>query len=120
MAATSATGPTPTGRTSFRDVEHLLRVAALFFVFVVAFATAQRLLIPSGFGRFGHYRPGALADNAGRPSHFAGRAACEECHAEAAAAKVDKNYCLGCRYCVQACPYGCRFIDPRTHTADKC
>jgi Fe-S-cluster-containing dehydrogenase component len=33
---------------------------------------------------------------------------------------VDKSYCLGCRYCVQACPYGCRFIDPRTHTVDKC
>jgi Fe-S-cluster-containing dehydrogenase component len=33
---------------------------------------------------------------------------------------VDKAYCLGCRYCVQACPYGCRFIDPRTHTVDKC
>src|SRR5205807_6942028 len=33
---------------------------------------------------------------------------------------VDKNYCLGCRYCVQACPYGCRFINPKTNTADKC
>ena len=33
---------------------------------------------------------------------------------------IDKTYCLGCRYCVQACPYGCRFIDPRTNTADKC
>ena len=33
---------------------------------------------------------------------------------------VDKTYCLGCRYCVQACPYGCRFIDPRTKTVDKC
>ncbi len=33
---------------------------------------------------------------------------------------VDSEYCLGCRYCVQACPYGCRYIDPRTHTADKC
>jgi Fe-S-cluster-containing dehydrogenase component len=33
---------------------------------------------------------------------------------------VDKSRCLGCRYCVQACPYGCRYIDPRTHTADKC
>ena len=33
---------------------------------------------------------------------------------------VDKTYCLGCRYCVQACPYGCRFIDPRTETVDKC
>jgi tetrathionate reductase subunit B len=33
---------------------------------------------------------------------------------------VDKEYCIGCRYCVQACPYGCRYIDPRTHTVDKC
>ncbi|HUG54556.1 MAG TPA: 4Fe-4S dicluster domain-containing protein [Vicinamibacteria bacterium] len=33
---------------------------------------------------------------------------------------VDKTYCLGCRYCVQACPYGCRYIDPRTHVVDKC
>jgi len=33
---------------------------------------------------------------------------------------VDKSRCLGCRYCVQACPYGCRYIDPRTHTVDKC
>ena len=33
---------------------------------------------------------------------------------------VDPKYCLGCRYCVQACPYGCRFINPRTNTAEKC
>jgi Fe-S-cluster-containing dehydrogenase component len=33
---------------------------------------------------------------------------------------VDREYCIGCRYCVQACPYGARFLDPRTHTADKC
>ena len=33
---------------------------------------------------------------------------------------IDKEYCLGCRYCIQACPYGCRYLDPRTKTADKC
>lgn len=33
---------------------------------------------------------------------------------------VDKERCVGCRYCVQACPYGCRYIDPRTETVDKC
>jgi len=33
---------------------------------------------------------------------------------------VDRDYCIGCRYCIQACPYGARYLDPRTHTADKC
>ena len=33
---------------------------------------------------------------------------------------IDKDYCVGCRYCIQACPYGCRYLDPRTHTASKC
>ncbi|MDH5638424.1 MAG: 4Fe-4S dicluster domain-containing protein [Nitrospinota bacterium] len=33
---------------------------------------------------------------------------------------VDKQTCIGCGYCVQACPYDTRYIDPRTHTADKC
>ena len=33
---------------------------------------------------------------------------------------VDKDYCIGCRYCIQACPYGARFLDPTSHTAEKC
>lgn len=33
---------------------------------------------------------------------------------------VDEKYCLGCRYCVQACPYGCRYIHPEKGTVDKC
>src|SRR3990170_728552 len=33
---------------------------------------------------------------------------------------VDKDYCIGCRYCIQACPYGARYLHPETNTADKC
>ncbi len=33
---------------------------------------------------------------------------------------VDRNACIGCRYCIQACPYGARFLDPRLKVVDKC
>lgn len=33
---------------------------------------------------------------------------------------VDPKRCIGCGYCVQACPYGSRFINPQTEMADKC
>ena len=33
---------------------------------------------------------------------------------------VDEKRCLGCGYCVQACPYGSRFIHPTEHIASKC
>jgi Fe-S-cluster-containing dehydrogenase component len=33
---------------------------------------------------------------------------------------VDAQRCIGCAYCVQACPYGSRFLNPITETAEKC
>lgn len=33
---------------------------------------------------------------------------------------VDTDYCIGCRYCIQACPYGARYLHPEKRTADKC
>jgi Fe-S-cluster-containing dehydrogenase component len=33
---------------------------------------------------------------------------------------VNEKTCIGCRYCIQACPYGARYLSPVTHTADKC
>jgi len=33
---------------------------------------------------------------------------------------VDEKWCIGCGYCVQACPYSTRYIRPRDHVADKC
>jgi Fe-S-cluster-containing dehydrogenase component len=33
---------------------------------------------------------------------------------------VDAGKCTGCKACIAGCPYGARFIDPRSGTADKC
>ncbi|MFM8891065.1 MAG: 4Fe-4S dicluster domain-containing protein [Planctomycetia bacterium] len=33
---------------------------------------------------------------------------------------VDADRCIGCGYCVQACPYGIRFMNHDTGVADKC
>lgn len=33
---------------------------------------------------------------------------------------VDKKRCVGCGYCIQACPYSVRFLNPVTRTAEKC
>jgi tetrathionate reductase subunit B len=34
--------------------------------------------------------------------------------------RVDANVCIGCGFCVAACPYEARFISPRTKKVDKC
>jgi tetrathionate reductase subunit B len=34
--------------------------------------------------------------------------------------RIDEGVCIGCGYCVDACPYDARFINPNTRTAEKC
>ncbi|VAV99896.1 Tetrathionate reductase subunit B [hydrothermal vent metagenome] len=33
---------------------------------------------------------------------------------------VDTEVCIGCKYCVQACPYDARYLNPVTGSVDKC
>jgi len=33
---------------------------------------------------------------------------------------VDRDWCIGCGYCIMACPYGVRFFHPVHKVADKC
>ncbi len=33
---------------------------------------------------------------------------------------VDRTWCIGCGYCIMACPYGVRFFHPKYKTAEKC
>ena len=87
----------------FKDKEHLVRMASLFAVGIGAFLVLQYAFVPAGFGRYGHYRPGALDDNrdpAKHPVHYAGRAACEDCHGDVVEArKGSRHERIGCEAC---------------------
>lgn len=68
-------------RDRFRHAGHVLRMGAVFALGIVALLVARWMLTPADFGKYGFYRPGALDDIKARPISYAGRVACEECHA---------------------------------------
>jgi len=100
---------------AFRDREHLLRLLCLFAVGVVLFLGARAVLVPEGFGVLGHYRVGALADNAGRSVTFGGEATCLTCHEDGrtggAHAGVRCEACHG--------PLAAHAADPSTVSASR-
>jgi hypothetical protein len=84
----------------FKDGEHLARVAALFLAGLVAFFALQALMVPEGFGVYGHYRAGALDDNRTRPVSFAGQQTCEACHTDVSDARKGSTHeRIGCEAC---------------------
>lgn len=85
---------------SFRDVEHLFRLAAVFGVLVLVFVAARATLVPADFGREGHYRSGAVTDAAARAPVHAGRARCTECHEDVVTAAAPAGHKgVGCESC---------------------
>jgi hypothetical protein len=84
----------------FRDYEHLLRVAALFVGGLLVFLFLKAMLVPRGFGLYGHYRAGALDDARARPAAFAGAGACADCHSDVVEAKkAGKHAGVRCEAC---------------------
>ena len=87
-------------KPSFKDVEHLVRLAALFLAGLLIFATVRAAYVPRDFGRFGHYRAGALDDERRHSPVYAGRARCVECHEDVVqAAAPARHEILGCESC---------------------
>ncbi len=84
----------------FRNSGHLVRVAGLFVAGIAVFLALRGLLLPEGFGVYGHFRAGALDDNRTRPLVYAGRAACLECHTDAGDTLAGGTHSrVGCEGC---------------------
>jgi len=83
-----------------RSTEHLSRVVLLLALGLIVFLLIRQAVIPAEFGKYGHFRPGALDDIRARPVNFAGREACEACHSDQVEAKSKgKHANIGCEAC---------------------
>jgi len=96
-----------------RDKEHLVALAGLFLAVLVLFVVVRALFVPEGFGVLGHFRRGAIDDNQAHAMHYAGRAACAECHEEEPALLATGHHrSLGCEACHG--PHASHAQDPST------
>ena len=91
--------------------------------------------VPEGVTRLKIERSGPFGEYPEQSYRF-NRVSCQHCEAApcvrvcpTGAAYIDKETgivavheerCVGCQYCIAACPYQVRFINPETRTADKC
>jgi uncharacterized CHY-type Zn-finger protein len=84
----------------FKDAGHIFRFAGLFVLAFVAFLVVRHFVVPKSFGEYGHYRGNAIGEIAARPVHYAGHQACEACHADVAAKKMNgKHAHVNCEAC---------------------
>lgn len=66
----------------FKDIEHLVRLAAVMLLALLLFVVLRSAVVPKSFGQYGHYRGAAITEIAARTPAFAGHEVCEGCHTE--------------------------------------
>lgn len=85
---------------SFKDAEHLVRLAGAFAVVLIVFLLVRAHFVPKSFGQYGHYRGDALGELSSKPISFAGHQTCEECHSDVLEVKkVGKHAGVNCEAC---------------------
>ena len=78
----------------------MVRLVVVSAIAVVAFLQLRHAMVPPGYGKYGHYRSGALEDNRGRPIKYAGHESCELCHdAVVAVKKTGRHARIACETC---------------------
>lgn len=84
----------------FKDIEHLIRLAAVMMIALVVFVVLRAAVVPRSFGQYGHYRGAAISEIAARPAAFAGHAVCEGCHTDIVdQKKLGKHVVVPCEAC---------------------
>jgi uncharacterized CHY-type Zn-finger protein len=87
-------------REFLRDWGHLVRPAVVLIAGFGAFLLIRAAVIPPEFGKYGHYRPGALEAIRSRPVAYAGQDACIACHPDQAALRAaGKHVHVACEAC---------------------
>ncbi|MFQ5769347.1 MAG: cytochrome c3 family protein [bacterium] len=63
-----------------RIPEQTKRLTIIFVIFVVLLIAARSILVPSDFGKYGHFRASAVNEIVSQEIHYAGHEICNECH----------------------------------------
>jgi hypothetical protein len=88
------------GEHLFKDIEHLIRLAVVIAIALLAFVILRTAVVPHSFGQYGHYRGAAIAESASRPIAFAGHDTCEACHTDVVdQKKLGKHVVVACEAC---------------------
>ena len=87
-------------RDFFRDSGHLIRPALVLLAGLGVFFAVRGAIIPKDFGKYGHYRPGALAMIRERPIAYAGQETCVLCHEDEGKTRAaGKHAHVACEAC---------------------
>lgn len=87
-------------RGFLRDWGHLVRPATVLIAGLGAFLLIRAAVIPPEFGKYGHFRPAALAAIRAHPMAYAGQGACIACHDDEAKARAaGKHAGVACEAC---------------------
>jgi len=87
-------------RRILRDWAHLIRPALVLVAGMALFLVVRAAVVPQGFGKYGHYRPGALELVRQRPIGYAGQDTCVMCHDDEAKARAaGKHAGVHCEAC---------------------
>ena len=83
-----------------RDSGHLIRPAIVLLVGLGIFLVVRAAVIPKEFGKYGHYRPGALEMIREHPVSYAGQDTCVMCHDDQATVRAAGRHAqVACEAC---------------------